>query len=199
MIARAGDGTTASAVVDEGVDRLLEHALLVAHDDLRGAELDEALQSVVAVDHAAIEVVQVRGGESATVELHHWAQVWRDDRKDRHDHPLWARTGAAEGLEESESLNRLLAAHAGGVAHLNGELFRFGIKVHSLNQLTNRLGTHAGAEDTRTAWALAAELGIKGAETVELILASDFWKELECLQAEERLLLLGDLFLAALC
>ena len=90
VIAGAGDGASTSAVVNEGVDRLLEHALLVAHDDLRGAELDEALQSVVAVDDAAIEVVQVGGGETATVELHHWAQVWWDHRKDRHDHPLWS-------------------------------------------------------------------------------------------------------------
>ena len=198
VIASAGDGATTSAVVDEGVDRLLEHALLVAHDDFRGAELDETLQPVVAVDHATIEVVQVGGGETATVELHHWAQVWWDHRKDRHDHPLWSCTGAAEGLEEAESLDCLLAAHAGGVAHLNGELLRFGVEVHALDEFADRLGTHAGAEDARAAWALAAELGVEGTEAVELVLTADFWKQLECLQAEERLLLLGDLFLAAL-
>ena len=199
VIAGAGDGASTSAVVDEGVDRLLEHALLVAHDDLRGAELNEALEAVVAVDDAAIEVVQVGGGETATVELHHWAQVWWDHRKDRHDHPLWSCTGAAEGLEEAESLDRLLAAHAGGVAHLNGELLRFGVEVHALDEFADRLGTHAGAEDARAAWALAAELGVEGTEAVELVLTADFWEQLECLQAEQRLLLLGDLFLAALC
>ena len=59
VVARARDGTTTSAVINEGVDRLLEHALLVAHDDLRRAEFDQALESVVAIDDAAIEVVQV--------------------------------------------------------------------------------------------------------------------------------------------
>ena len=59
MVARARDGTTTSAVINEGVDRLLEHALLVAHDDLRRAKFDQALESVVAIDDAAIEVVQV--------------------------------------------------------------------------------------------------------------------------------------------
>ena len=59
VVAGAGDGATTSAVINEGVDRLLEHALLVAHDDLRRAEFDQALESVVAIDDAAIEVVQV--------------------------------------------------------------------------------------------------------------------------------------------
>ena len=54
VVAGAGDGTPSSAVINEGVDRLLEHALLVAHDDLWRAEFNEALEAVVAVDHASI-------------------------------------------------------------------------------------------------------------------------------------------------
>ena len=90
MIAGARDSASTSAVVDQGVNCLLEHALLVAHDNFRSTKLDEALESVIAVDDAAVEVVQVGGGETSTVELHHWAQVWWNHRKDRHDHPLWS-------------------------------------------------------------------------------------------------------------
>ncbi len=86
-VAGAGDGTAAPAVVDERIDSFLEHPLLVAHDDLRRTELEESLQAVVAVDDAAVEVVQVAGGEAATVELHHRAQLRRDDRQDVEDHP----------------------------------------------------------------------------------------------------------------
>jgi len=43
------------AVVEEGVDRLLQHPLLVPDDDLRGSELEELLQPVVPVDDAAVE------------------------------------------------------------------------------------------------------------------------------------------------
>src|SRR5437764_11553385 len=86
-VAGAGDGAAAAAVVDECVDRLLEHPLLVAHDDLGRAELEQPLQAVVAVDHAAVEVVEVGGGEAAAVQLDHRAQLWRNDRQDIEHHP----------------------------------------------------------------------------------------------------------------
>ena len=38
-------------------------------------ELDEPLEAVVAVDYAAIEVVQVAGGKAAAVELDHGADL----------------------------------------------------------------------------------------------------------------------------
>ena len=58
-------------VVEEGVDGLLEHALLVADDDVGRVERHEPLEAVVAVDDAAVEVVEVAGGEAAAVELDH--------------------------------------------------------------------------------------------------------------------------------
>ena len=118
MVAGAGDGPAATAVVDERVTGLLQHPLLVADDDLRGAQLEQSLEPVVAVDDAAVEVVEVGGGEAATVELDHGPQVGRDDRQHREDHPLGTRTGAAEGLDEAQPLDGLLAAHAAGGANL---------------------------------------------------------------------------------
>src|SRR5690606_26184612 len=54
-LVRTGDGAATAAVVEERVDSFLQHALFVADDDVRRAELDQALQPVVAVDDAAIE------------------------------------------------------------------------------------------------------------------------------------------------
>ena len=71
MVAGARDGAAAAPVVDEGVDCLLEHALLVADDDLRRAQLEQPLEAVVAVDDAAVEVVEVGRREAAAVELDH--------------------------------------------------------------------------------------------------------------------------------
>src|SRR4029077_3051333 len=59
-----GDRADAAAVVEQRVDGLLQHALLVVDDDLGRAEVEEPLQPVVAVDHAAVEVVQVGGREA---------------------------------------------------------------------------------------------------------------------------------------
>ncbi len=67
VVAGRRHGTAAAAVIDEGIDRLLEHALLVADDDLGSAQLQEPLEAVVAVDDAAVEVVEVAGGEAAAV------------------------------------------------------------------------------------------------------------------------------------
>ena len=112
VVAGARDRAAAAAVVDQGVARLLEHPLLVADDDLGRAELQEPLEAVVAVDDAPVEVVEVGGREAAAVELDHRAQVGRDDRQDREDHPLGAVARAAERLDEAEPLDRLLAALA---------------------------------------------------------------------------------------
>src|ERR687885_381638 len=45
----AGDDAAAAAVVEQRIDRLLQHPLLVADDDVRRAQLDQPLQEVVAV------------------------------------------------------------------------------------------------------------------------------------------------------
>ena len=114
-VARAGDGPPAAAVVEQGVDGLLEHALLVVDDDLGRAEVEQPLEPVVAVDDAPVEVVEVRRGEAATVELDHRAQLRRDDRDGLEDHHLRLVARVQEGREDLQALDRagLLLALAG--------------------------------------------------------------------------------------
>src|SRR4029079_2697440 len=76
-VARSGDRTAAAAVVEEPVNSFLKHALLVVDDDLRSTEVKQALEAVVAVDHAAVEVVEVGGRNAATVPLEHRGQLRR--------------------------------------------------------------------------------------------------------------------------
>ena len=87
-VARAGDRAAAAAVVEQRVDGLLQHALLVVDDDLGRAQVEQPLQAVVAVDHAPVEVVQVARREAAAVELDHRAELRRDHRHRLEDHPL---------------------------------------------------------------------------------------------------------------
>src|SRR5919205_1288145 len=68
-VARPGHGAAAAAVVEQRVDGLLEHPLLVVDDDLRGAEVEQPLQAVVAVDDAPVVVVEVGGREAPAVQL----------------------------------------------------------------------------------------------------------------------------------
>ena len=161
MVAGAGDRPAAAAVVDQRVARLLEHPLLVADDDLRGAQLEQSLEPVVAVDDAAVQVVQVGGREAAAVELDHRPQVRRDDRQDRQDHPVGARAGAAERLDEAQPLDGLLAPLAGAGADLDVERASQLLEVHPADDLADRLGAHARAED-------AAALGARAVALVEV-------------------------------
>ncbi len=129
----SGDGFAAAAVVEEGIDGFLEHALFVADDDLRSVEFLEAAQAVVAVDDAAVEVVEVAGGEAAAVEGDEGAEVGRDDGDDFEDHPFGAVGGVAaigagvgggaEGLDDLEALGDFFAfGLAGGLFHFGAEV-----------------------------------------------------------------------------
>ena len=53
------DCAAATAIVEQRVDRFLQHALFIADDDVGRAQFHQALQTVVAVDDAAIEIVQI--------------------------------------------------------------------------------------------------------------------------------------------
>ena len=88
-LVRSGHRLAAATVVEQRVHSFLQHALFVAHDDLWGLQLQQAGQTVVAVDDAAIQIVKVRGRKAATVQRHQGAQIRRQHRQHIHHHPLW--------------------------------------------------------------------------------------------------------------
>src|SRR5271157_4364606 len=57
--AAAAKRLAALGIVNEAIHRFLQHALLIADDDVRRAQFKQTLEAVVAVDHAAIQIVQV--------------------------------------------------------------------------------------------------------------------------------------------
>ena len=145
--AGAGHGAAAAAVVEHRVDRLLEHALLVADDDVRSLELLQVAQAVVAVDDAAVEVVQVARRETAALELDERAQVRRDDGHHGEDHVLGARAGEAEALADLEALGHLLAGLLG--ARVLDLLLQRGaqlVEVDPREQLLHARGAHLRLE-----------------------------------------------------
>src|SRR5439155_22335587 len=145
-VARARDGAPAAAVVEQGVDGLLEHPLLVVDDDLRRAEIEQALEPVVAVDDAAVEVVEVRGREPAAVELDHRAELRRDDRHGLEDHLVGAVARAPERVDDLQALDRAGLLLALGGLDLLLEVLGLGVEVDLLEEVADRLGAHAAAE-----------------------------------------------------
>ena len=145
-VAGSRDGAAAAAIVDERVHRLLQHALLVAHDDVGRTEVKQAAQAVVAVDDAAIEVVEIRGRKASAVELHHGAQVRRNDGHDVHDHPRRLIAGLAECLNHLKAADGTHLLLSGGRPHVVFQLCAHLLKIQLLKELLDRLRAHADAE-----------------------------------------------------
>src|SRR5437762_8519705 len=147
-IVRTGDHTTTTAIVEQRIHRFLQHALLVADDDLRRLQVHQALQPVVPVDDAAVEVVEVGGREAPAVERHEWAELRRDDRDDFQDHPVGLVPGLEERLDDLQPLDDLLPLlHRRLAEHLGAQVARERVQVHVQQQLATRLGAHTDLED----------------------------------------------------
>ena len=143
----ARDGPAAAAVVQEGIYRFLQHALFVAHDDVRRVQFQQAAQTVVAIDDAPVQVVQVGGREAAAVERHQGTKIRRQHRQHREHHPLRLVAGLHEGFDELQALRQALDLGLGvGVRHVLADFDHFGGKIHGLEQLVDRFGAHAGIE-----------------------------------------------------
>src|SRR4051812_20363954 len=146
-LVRTGDGLTAATVVEQGVDRFLQHAPLVADDDFRRVQLQQALEAIVAVDHATVQIVQVGGREAAAVERNERAQIRRQNRDHAEHHPLRTISRAAERFHDLEALGVLLTLRfRGRGAHVRAELLGERVDVHALEHLDHRFTAHAGFE-----------------------------------------------------
>jgi hypothetical protein len=146
-VALAADGAAAAAVVEQRVDGLLQHALLVAQDDFRRLDLHELLQPVVAVDDAPVEIVEIRGREAAALERHQRPQIRRQHRDDLEDHPRRLVLGLPERLDHLEALEQiLLLLRRRFDLRLGAQLHRQLLDVDLHQQRADRLGTHLGGE-----------------------------------------------------
>ena len=170
-VTRTGDRTTATTVVEQRVDGLLEHPLLVVDDDLGRAEVDQPLEAVVPVDHAAVQVVEVGRREPATVELNHRAQVRRDDRHAVEHHAERRVRRVEERRDDLEALERAdLALALAGTDRL-AKILGLGVEVHELDQSLDGLGTHAAGEVLTEAVAQLAVEQFVGDELLRVELA----------------------------
>ena len=132
-------------VVEQAVHGFLEHTLLVAENHLGGLDLEEPLEAVVAYDHAAVEVVEVGGGETAAVEGDEGTEIRRDDRNHLHDHPLGAvdTLGLLEPLDDLEALQQLSLALLGAFfLHLHAEFLSEGFHIELLEEVVDTFGSH---------------------------------------------------------
>ena len=133
--AGAGHGAAAATIINQGIDGFLKHTLFVAHNDVGRAEFEQTLQAVITVNYAAVQIVQVAGGEAAALQLNHRAQFRRNYGYYIQYHPLGLIAAGAEGLDDLQAL------------YYAGALLTLGLAVALLlGQLVNLL-----AQAVRTA------------------------------------------------
>src|SRR5258707_1893731 len=143
----SAQNTAAAPVVKECVHRFLKHALFVADDDVRRAQLHQLLQPVVAVDDTAIEIVQIGSGEAAAVQRHERAQLRRKDRNHVQNHPLRLVAALAEGFQNFEALRELDPLLQRRIhLHLFAELFGQLVHFDAAEQFLDSFRAHLGGE-----------------------------------------------------
>ena len=158
-IARAGYRTTTTTIINQSIYSLLQHALLVADNNVRSTKLQQTLQAVVSVDNTTIQIVQIRGSKTATIQLNHRAQLWRNNWNYIHNHPGWLVAGASEGLNNLQTtdstntallagymlqlVSQLLVQDIQTIFHVLSLLFLWQICLQLNQKLLDSLGTHA--------------------------------------------------------
>ena len=146
--AASGNRTAATAVVEQCVDGLLQHALLVVHDDRGSIEVEQALKTVVTVDNATIQIVQIGRSEATAVELDHRTKIGRNDRNDVEDHVGGVVMALQEGIDDLKALDGFLALLllAIDVGDDGLQALGLGLQVDGGQQVANGLGAHVAAE-----------------------------------------------------
>src|SRR5688572_25699836 len=96
-VAGTRDSPSVTTVIDQRVASLLQHALLVTDNDLRGLELEQVFQPVIPVDHTAIEIVEIGGSETSPFQWHQWPEIRRNNWQNSQDHPFRAALVGEEG------------------------------------------------------------------------------------------------------
>ena len=145
-VARSRDRTTAAAVVNQSVNSLLQHAFFVADDDIRSTEIQETLQTIVAVDDAAIKIVQIARRKTSAVELNHGAQLGRNDGDNVENHPGRLVAGFAERLYDFQAANRTDLALSADFAQVLSQFLVHLIEIEFHEKFLHSFSSHANAE-----------------------------------------------------
>ena len=141
----ARHGLATAAVVQQPVHGFLQHALFVARNDLGSLQLQQTAQTRVAVDDAAVQVVQVGSGETATVQRHQRTQIGRQHGQHFHHHPLGLDAGLLERFQQLQALGVLLDLDF-GAGQIVAQALDLDVDVDAFEQILDAFSAHLGGE-----------------------------------------------------
>ncbi len=110
-------------------------------------QFHQLLEPVIAIDDAAVEIVEIGGGKASAIERHKGPQLGRKHRNHVQDHPLGLIAALAERVHDAQPLGVLDTLLQAGVGlHFFAQLVAELIDVDVAQELFDRFGAHRGAE-----------------------------------------------------
>ena len=104
-------------------------------------------ETVVAVDHAAIQIIQVGSREAAAIQRHQRPQFGRQYRQHFHHHPIRFDAGLVERFQHFQALGELLDfGIRRGCSQIRAQLLDFVLEIDRAQQLAYALGAHDSGE-----------------------------------------------------
>src|SRR6185312_13876705 len=132
-----------AAIVEQRVHRFLQHALFVADNHVRRVQFHQLLEPVIAVDDAAVKIVEIGCSEAAAIKRHQRTQLRWDHRKNVQNHPLRFVAGLAERFGYPQALRVLQLLLLGCLsAHLLAHLETESLGVDLLEQFLDAFRAH---------------------------------------------------------
>ena len=107
---------------------------------------EQALEAIVAVDHAAVEIVEIRRCVAASFERDHRTQCRRYHRKSCEEHPFRTDVGALERFGKAKALAKLVAISGTGLFVVLADFLDECVEIDRFQQRVKRFGTDSGAE-----------------------------------------------------
>ena len=141
-----GYRTATASIVDQSIYCFLKHTFFITHDDIRCAEFQKSLQTVVTVDDSAIQIIHIRCRKTTTIELYHWTKIRWDNRDHCQNHPVRIIAGLAECFDYFQSLDDTRTFLACRSLQLCFEFFGLFVQIDSLQQFLNGFSTHTYTE-----------------------------------------------------
>src|SRR5258708_7187003 len=142
-IVDAAQNAAATAVVEQRVDRFLQHALLLPDNNFSRPQIHQLLQTLVAIDYASIEIVQVGSGKTSAIQRYQRAQLGRNHRYHIQDHPIGMIAGLKKRSRNLQALGKLqLLLLRRFFAHAAAQFYGQPFHVHHPQQFFDRFGAH---------------------------------------------------------
>ena len=154
----AGYHAPPAAIVEQSVNRFLQHPFFIPDDNIGCAQFDEAFQTIVPVDNPAVQIVQIRRGEPAAVQRHQRAQFRWDNRHDVENHPFRSRVRFDKRFNQLQPLDVFFSlGFRPSFLQVNANGFKFFFKLQRPQHVLDRLRANLGGEILRAVFVLGVD------------------------------------------